>query len=153
MAYWLMKTEPETFSIEDLERRIIEPWDGIRNYQARNFIRDDMRLGDGVLIYHSRIPSPAVVGLATIASEAYPDPTQFDPDSPYYDGRSNPEEPRWLLREVQFSERWAKGISLTVIKAHPLLRNMMVAQRGCRLSIQPVSQDHWDVLVALGRFE
>src|SRR3954466_5155189 len=105
MRYWLMKTEPDEFSIDDLAKKKVEPWVGVRNYQARNFMRDGMKVGDGVLFYHSSCAEPGIVGIARVASTAYPDPTQFDPKSPYYDPKSKHEEPRWLLVDVQVTQK------------------------------------------------
>jgi predicted RNA-binding protein with PUA-like domain len=149
MAYWLIKSEPDAYSIDDLERDGNEAWDGIRNYQARNMMRDDMRIGDEVLFYHSSCKEPGVVGIARIASESYPDPTQFDPESKYYDPKSSKEKPRWILVDVEFIRKLDRTVTLAEIKAHPGLDDMMLTRRGNRLSIMPVSKGHWDLILGL----
>ncbi|CAN5751219.1 EVE domain-containing protein [soil metagenome] len=148
---WLMKSEPTTFSFDDLlaAPESTTPWDGVRNYQARNYMRDDMRVGDEVVFYHSNATPPCAVGLAEVASAARPDPSQFDADSPYADPTSDPGEPRWLLVDVRALRPFARSIPLSEIKAHPVLRELLVARRGNRLSVMPVSPEHLDVLVAL----
>ena len=149
MAYWLMKSEPDAYSIDDLERDGREPWDGIRNYQARNMMRDDMRIGDEILFYHSSCKVPGVVGIARVASEPYPDPTQFDPDAKYYDAKSNPDDPRWILVDVEFVRKLDRPVTLADIKAHPGLDDMILTRRGNRLSIMPVDKEHWDIILGL----
>ena len=143
--YWLMKSEPDVFSFEDLWRvkDRTTMWDGVRNYQARNFMRDRMRVGDGVLFYHSNARPPGIAGLARVASEAYPDPTQFDPEDPHYDPRSDPENPRWYLVDVQAEERLSELLSRDALREHPLLSGMGVLQRGNLLSVQPVARAEW----------
>ncbi len=148
---WLLKSEPGTFSFDDL---LATPgrttaWDGVRNYQARNFMRDQMRPGDPVLFYHSNATPPGVVGLAEVASEPYPDPSQFDPASPYYDATSSREAPRWQLVDVRAVRALPCMVSLAAIKAHPELRGMEVARRGSRLSITPVDPAHLERILAL----
>lgn len=149
--YWLMKSEPDTFSIDDLQRVGIEPWNGVRNYQARNYMRDGMKTGDGVLFYHSNTAVPGIVGLATIASEAYPDPTQFDPKSDYHDPKSNREDPRWLLVDVAFERKLKRNIPLDEIKARAddLGEDFALTRRGNRLSVLPVSAAQWKLLLAM----
>lgn len=149
MAYWLMKSEPDAYSIDDLERDGTEPWDGIRNYQVRNMIRDDMQVGDEALFYHSSCKVPGVVGVMRIVSEAYPDPTQFDANSKYFDARSNPDEPRWLLRDVEFIRKLSRPIPLKELKAHPDLAEFQLNKRGNRLSIFPVGKAEWDLILSL----
>ncbi|MEQ8205202.1 MAG: EVE domain-containing protein [Woeseia sp.] len=149
MAYWLMKSEPDSYSIDDLKHDGTEPWDGIRNYQARNMMRDDMKVGDKVFFYHSSCKQPAVVGLARIASKAYPDATQFDPDSKYHDPKSSPDEPRWVLVDVKFERQLKRPIPLTELKQHPALDDFQLNKRGNRLSIVPVSKPHWDLILSL----
>lgn len=149
MAYWLMKSEPDAYSIDDLEKDGREPWDGIRNYQARNMMRDDMQVGDRAFFYHSSCKVPAVVGLMKIASEPYPDPTQFDPDSKYYDPKSSEEEPRWVLVDVEFDRHLERPIPLTELKQHPGLDDFLLNKRGNRLSIFPVDKTHWDLILGL----
>lgn len=141
-----MKSEPDAFSLDDLRNSPGSStlWDGVRNYQARNFMRDQMQRGDGVLFYHSNCTPPAVVGLASIVSaQAEPDPTQFDASSDYHDAKSDPENPRWLAARVGYVARFPKPVSLRSIKEHPLLSAMKVAQRGMRLSVQPVEEAHF----------
>ncbi len=148
--YWLMKSEPDAFSIDDLERVGTEPWNGVRNYQARNFMRA-MRPGDGVLFYHSNAKVPGIVGVAEIASEAYPDPTQFDPESDYFDAKSTREQPRWDLVEVKFARKLQRVVSLDEIKARAdaLGEGFALIQRGNRLSVLPVTAAQWKLLLAL----
>lgn len=150
MRYWLMKSEPEEFSIQQLAQRGREPWNGVRNYQARNFIRDDMQCGDGVLFYHSNCAIPGIVGLAEIVSEAMPDPTQFDPASDYFDPGSTPDSPRWLLREVGFKRALQRTIALDELKRHAeALGDFALLRRGNRLSILPVSAAQWRYILDL----
>ena len=149
MNIWLMKSEPDVYSFDDLKRaeKRTSMWEGVRNYQARNFMRDDMRKGDKVLFYHSNCKEPGIVGLAEISStKAYPDPTQFDQKSNYYDPKSDPENPRWLVVDVRYKKAVKCPISLKEIKAHPKLSEMKVAQRGMRLSIQPVDAGHYEIM-------
>lgn len=147
--HWLMKSEPDTFSIDDLKRKKQEPWDGVRNYQARNFMRDGMRVGDKVFFYHSNCAVPGIVGLAEVATEAYPDPSQFDPKSHYFDPKSTPEEPRWMLIEVKFVKKLARTISLEELKANEALSDMALVRKGNRLSVMPVSAGEWRLILAL----
>ncbi|MEM1173389.1 MAG: EVE domain-containing protein [Pseudomonadota bacterium] len=149
MAAWLMKSEPDAYSIDDLERDGREPWDGIRNYQARNMMRDDMRVGDDVFFYHSNCKQPGIVGLAKIASDVYPDPTQFDPDSKYFDAKSDPENPRWLLRDVEFVRRLDRTITLAELKAQTGLDGFVLLRKGNRLSIMPVDKKHWNRILKM----
>ena len=149
MAYWLMKSEPDAYSIDDLEDDGQEPWDGIRNYQARNMMRDQMKVGDKVFFYHSSCKVPAVVGIAKIASPSYPDPTQFDPKAKYYDPKSTPDNPRWMLVDVRFIRQTKRPITLKELKAHPALANFRLNMRGNRLSIFSVSKKHWDIVLSL----
>lgn len=148
--YWLMKSEPDVFSIEDLRRRPqqTEPWDGVRNYQARNFMRDDMQVGDIVLFYHSNCAEPGIVGLAEVASKAYPDPSQFDPKSDYYDPKSKKDNPRWMLVDVRWKETFATTLTLQEMKTLPELSDMRILQKGNRLSITPVSKVHFEIITA-----
>jgi len=149
VTYWLMKSEPDAYSINDLERDRREPWDGIRNYQARNMIRDDMKVGDRAFFYHSSCKVPGVVGVMTIASGAYPDPTQFDPDAEHFDAKSSTDEPRWLLVDVAFERKLNRSITLKELKGHPGLSDFRLNQRGNRLSIFPVSEEHWNLVLGL----
>ena len=150
MRYWLMKSEPDAFSIEDLQRVKTEPWSGVRNYQARNYMWKDMRIGDGVFFYHSNAKIPGIVGLAKVASTAYPDPTQFDPESDYWDPKASAENPRWYLVDVGF-ERTLRGIiSLETLKANAgKLGDFALLQRGTRLSVLPVSKTQWLTILKL----
>ena len=150
MRYWLMKTEPDDFSIDDLAKRGREPWSGVRNYQARNYMRDEMRIGDGVLVYHSSCEVPGVYGLGKVASGPYPDPSQFDRRSDYYDPASPKDEPRWQLVDVDYDRTFAAPVTLDVLKSDPKLEGLVALKRGNRLSITPVSKPHWDRIVALG---
>jgi len=149
MNHWLMKTEPDEFSIDDLKRKKIEPWSGVRSYQARNYMRDGMRKGDGVLFYHSSCEIPGVAGIAEVATAAYPYPTQFDPRSDYYDAASKPEAPRWLLVDVKFKRKLKRVISLAELKQHDELHGMILLRPGNRLSVMPVTQAEWDFVLAL----
>ena len=148
MAYWLMKSEPSECSIDDLVRLGRVPWVGVRNYQARNFMRDEMRVGDGVLFYHSSCPEPGIAGLAEVASRAYPDATQFDPKSPYHDPKSQADAPRWLHVDVELVKK-TRLLSLAEMRERAALASMRVLQRGNRLSITPVSATEWRALQAL----
>ena len=143
--YWLMKSEPDVFSFEDLwkAKKRTTMWDGVRNYQARNFMRDKMQVGDGVLYYHSNAKPPGIAGLAEVASEAYPDPTQFDPADGHYDPKSDPDDPRWYLVDIRGTERIPELLSRDALREHPLLSKMMVLQKGSRLSVQPVTAAEW----------
>lgn len=144
MQYWLMKSEPDEASIDDLAsapQRTL-PWTGVRNYQARNFMRDTMKIGDGVLFYHSSCPEPGIAGLAEVSSAPYPDPTQFDPESPYYDPKSSQESPRWLLVDVRFVKK-SPLVPLAALREHDELADMRVLARGNRLSITPVTRAEW----------
>jgi len=142
--YWLMKSEPDECSIDDAlaAPKKTVPWTGVRNYQARNFMRDGMRIGDGVLFYHSSCPEPGIAGIARVASGTRPDPTQFDSESDYYDPASKPGAPRWLLLDVQ-AVRKTRLVGLPELREHPELVEMVVLKRGNRLSITPVSEAHW----------
>jgi predicted RNA-binding protein with PUA-like domain len=150
MAYWLMKSEPDECSIDDLARAPLQtlPWTGVRNYQARNFMRDDFRPGDGVLFYHSSCPQPGIAGLAEVASTAHTDATQFDPTSPYHDPASKPEAPRWFGVDVKLVRK-TPLLSLAAMRAAPSLATMRVLQRGNRLSITPVTPAEWRAALAL----
>lgn len=149
--HWLMKSEPNDFSIDDLERVGIEPWTGVRNYQARNFMRNGMSIGDAVLFYHSNVPEPGVFGIAEVASAAYPDPTQFKPKSHYYDPKSTLAEPRWFLVDVKFKRKLGRPVLLSAIRAHgeELGEDFELIRRGTRLSVFPVSALQFKTLLAL----
>ena len=145
--YWLMKSEPEEVSIDDAlaAPKQTVAWFGVRNYQARNFMRDGMRVGDGVLFYHSSCAEPGIVGIAQVASATRPDPTQFDPKSPYCDAKSKPAEPRWLLLDVK-ALRKTRVLALPELRAIEALADMRLLQRGNRLSVMPVDKAHWDLI-------
>ena len=150
MQYWLMKSEPDAFSIDDLAKVKQEPWSGVRNYQARNYMWKDMRRGDGVLFYHSNAKVPGIAGLAEVASAAYPDPTQFDPESDYWDPKATPENPRWFLVDVAFKRKFKNVLSLEALKANAeLLGDFVLLNRGTRLSVLPVSKAQWQTLLKL----
>ena len=149
MRHWLLKSEPEEFSIDALARCGVEPWSGVRNYQARNFMRDDMRMGDGVFFYHSNCAEPGIVGLAEVASAAYADPTQFDPKSDYYDAASRREAPRWLLVDVKFRRRLRRTITLDELRQRDDLGDFALTRRGNRLSVLPVTPAQWKITLAL----
>lgn len=149
--YWMMKSEPDAFSIDDLERVGTEPWNGVRNYQARNFMRDGMRVGDGVMFYHSNCKVPGIAGLARVASIAYPDETQFDPKSHYFDEKATREQPRWFLVDVAFERKLRRVIPLEEIKRHAddLGEGFALTARGSRLSVFPVTAAQWKLLLSL----
>jgi len=152
MNYWLMKSEPGEFSIDDLKNRPgkTEPWDGVRNYQARNMMRDGMAKGDLVFFYHSNCQPPGIVGIMKIDKESYPDPTAFDPKDPHYDPKSDPDHPRWLLVDVKFVRKLKRTISLAELREHAEnLEDFALLRRGNRLSVMPVSKDHWDYILEL----
>ncbi|TXD37228.1 EVE domain-containing protein [Lujinxingia vulgaris] len=148
MRYWLVKSEPDVFSLDDLKSLKKSPWDGVRNYQARNFMRDEMGVGDAVLFYHSRERPPAVVGLAEVVSEPYPDPTQFDPGSPYFDPKATESKPRWWLVDLGYVRHFARKVSLEQIKATEALQEMMLVKRA-RLSVMPVEQAHAELILTM----
>lgn len=150
VRFWLVKSEEDVYPIEQLEKDGKTPWDGVRNYEARNVMRDGMKTGDLILYYHSNAKPPGVVGLARVASEPYPDPLQFDPTSPYHDPKSSPAQPRWVLVDVAFEERFSRRVSLDEIRAHPDLQEMALLTRK-RLSVQPVEPDAFQILCDLGR--
>jgi len=151
--YWLFKSEPTDFSIDDLQNSPGKKtyWDGIRNYQARNFIRDDMRKGDGVLFYHSNAEPLAVVGYCEIVKEAYPDHTQFDPDNKHFDPTALQKEPRWYMVDIRLSEIFKHLVILKEIKENPKLKDFRLIQRGNRLSVFPVNKKEWDEILKMGK--
>ena len=146
MRYWLFKTEPNVYSLDDLKKAGQDTWDGIRNYQARNFIRDDIRVGDRVLIYHSRVETVGIVGEARVVKAGYPDFTQFDPKAKYYDAKADPNNPRWYMVDVAYVRHFPQCLALADLKKMPALASMMLVQKGSRLSIQPVSEDEWKII-------
>ena len=151
--YWLMKSEPGAYSISDLKRDGKTCWDGVRNYQARNIMRDDMKVGDGVLFYHSREKPMGVYGIAEIVGEAYPDDAAFDPKDKHYDPKSDPANPTWMMVDVGYVATLAEPITLDTLKQTPGLEKMMVIQRGSRLSVQPVTKKEWDIVIGMSQQE
>jgi len=151
MNYWLMKSEPDVFGIQDLYQRPqqTEPWDGVRNYQARNMMRDAMKLGDQVFFYHSNCDEPGIVGIMEIAKEGYPDHTAFDPDNHHFDPKSDPANPRWIMVDVKFVRQFSRTIGLKELKARPELVSMAVVRPGNRLSVMPVSAEEWALILGL----
>lgn len=153
MSYWLFKSEPDSFSIDDLIAcpEQTEPWDGIRNYQARNFLRDQVKQGDKLFFYHSSCKQVGVVGVATIVKKAYPDPSQFNPESKNYDPKSSQENPRWLMVDVRFQEKFKTLLSLSSIKANPQITEIGLVKKGHRLSIMPVSENEWKIIYNMAK--
>ena len=149
MKYWLIKSEPDVFSIDDLKKVKREAWDGVRNYQARNFMMKEMKPGDLALFYHSNAKPPGVAGIAKVAGETYPDPTQFDKRSDYYDSKSKQDNPRWWLVDFQFVKKFKQEVPLDVLYADNQLSEMMVCQKGTRLSITPVQAKHYERVLKL----
>lgn len=145
-----MKTEPDVFSIDDLEKNKTTLWEGVRNYQARNYMMNDMQVGDEVLFYHSNAEPPGVAGIATISKTAIPDPTQFDKKSEYYDPKATKEKPRWFCAEVKFVNKFNHFVPLDRLKADKKLSNMVVVKKGSRLSIQPVQPSEFEYVQQLG---
>lgn len=150
MAYWLFKTEPGCFSFDDLKNRpaMTEPWDGVRNFQARNFLRDAVKIGDQVLFYHSNIAEPAVVGIAEIARAGYPDTTALNPHAEHFDPKASAEKPIWYMVDVRYVAPLPRVVTLESIKRNPLLAEMPLVRRS-RLSIQPVSAEEWRIILAM----
>lgn len=151
MNYWLMKSEPDVFGIDHLRKRPkqTEHWDGVRNYQARNMLRDQMRVGDRVFFYHSNCAEPGIVGIARIVRAGYPDHTALDPESKYHDPKSTPENPRWYMVDVKFERKLARTITLDELKRCPELADMPLVRRGNRLSIVPVTAAQWEFILGL----
>lgn len=147
--FWLLKSEPEVYSIDDLARDGQTSWEGVRNYQARNWMRDGMKLGDLVLFYHSNASPTGVAGVGRICREAYPDPTQFDSTSNYYDPGSKAEDPRWLRVDIAFVEKLPRVVPLDELKANPALVGLEVTRKGSRLSVTPVSPEHFALIRAM----
>ncbi len=149
MKYWLLKSEPNEFSIDDLARAKVEPWDGVRNYQARNFMRDQMSVGDRAFFYHSSCPVPAIVGTMEIACQSYPDPTAFDREDSHYDPKSDADNPTWMLVDVKFVSKLKQPLTLEQLKREPKLADMRLLKRGNRLSVMPVDEKHWKHIVEM----
>ena len=152
MNFWLMKSEPDTYSLETLKKEKRTHWEGVRNYQARNFMRDKMKIGDLALFYHSNTKPPGVAGICKVCSKPYPDFFAWDPRSKYFDPRSTPEKPIWMMVDVEYVETFPHYISLNDLKKHPSLTHLMVIKKGMRLSIQPVSENDFKVIYNLGKY-
>ena len=148
--YWLVKTEPDCYNIDQLVRDKRTGWGGVRNYQARNFMRDGMKVGDGVLFYHSSCEPPHVAGIARVSKPAHPDPTQFDPKDDHYDPKSQKDDPQWMQVELEFVEKFADPVSLDELRSEPALAKMRLLQRGNRLSVMPVEASEWELVLKLG---
>jgi predicted RNA-binding protein with PUA-like domain len=149
MAYWLMKSEPDCYGIDDLERDGTNMWEGCRNYTVRNFMRDKMAKGDKAFFYHSSVQPAGIAGEMGIAGPGYPDPTQFDPKSEYYDPKAKKEDPRWFVVDVKFGRKYHSILQLSDLRAAPGLENMAVLQRGQRLSVMPVTEEEWTIVQKL----
>ena len=152
VRYWLMKSEPHVYPFSQLVEDGSTHWDGVRNYQARNMMRDDLKLGDMVLFYHSNTKPPHVAGIARVSREGYPDHTSWDPESKYYDEKSSPENPRWIMVDIEAVQEMEK-VSLVDIKANPALEGMPLVQKGQRLSVQPVSREQYEEICRMGGIE
>ncbi|GGQ35958.1 EVE domain-containing protein [Shewanella litoralis] len=153
MKYWLMKSEPDDISIDDLRDSPNKTmsWQGIRNYQARNFIRDEIKVGDYVLFYHSSCKVPGVVGIASVVSQPQLDASAFEPQSRYFDPKSNPDKPRWWQVDIQFTEKLNQSVPLSQLKSDPALQDMVLVTKGARLSVQPVTAEEFTHIVMLGK--
>ena len=151
MNYWLMKSEPDAFGIDDLKLRPqqTEPWDGVRNYQARNMLRDEMQGGDLAFFYHSNCTVPGIAGVMSVVRAGYPDTTALNPESKYHDPKSTPDNPRWFRVDVRYKRKLKRVISLAELKAHPALRDLALLRSGNRLPIMPLSKAHWDIILSL----
>lgn len=149
MQYWLMKSEPSEYSIDDLKRDRVEPWDGVRNYQARNMMRDDMKKGDLAFMYHSNCDEIGIVGIMTIARESYADYTAFDREDKHYDPKSDPENPRWFMVDVRYKRKLKRTITLSELRQQKKLDGLQLLRPGNRLSVMPVSKKHWDYILSL----
>ena len=147
MQYWLMKSEPDTYSIDDLQSFGVDHWDGIRNYQVRNFFRDQMQVGDQAFFYHSNCKVPGIMGTMEIASKAYPDHTAFDPSEKYFDSKSDPENPRWLMVDVRYIRHLDQMITLSELRLQKQIADMKLLQRGNRLSVLPLSKKEWQYIL------
>ena len=150
--YWLVKSEPDVFSLDDLakSKNKTTHWDGVRNYQARNFMRDQMKKGDGVLFYYSNADPKAVAGYCEVVKEGYPDHTQFDPENKHFDPKADPANPPWIMVDIRFVKKFKNPVTLEGIKANPKLKKMRLVQRGNRLSVMPVEKSEWDEILKMG---
>ena len=151
MNYWLMKTEPDAFSLDDLKNmpKQTTMWDGVRNYQARNLLRDDIKVGDKVFFYHSRVKPPCIVATTIVTRNGYPDPTQFDTQTKYYDSKSSEDNPRWYCVDITFEKELNRPIGLDELRLHPKLEGMKLLQKGARLSVQPVTKEEWTYILSI----
>lgn len=149
MKYWLVKSEPGSYSIDDLKRDKKTMWDGVRNYQVRNFMRDEMKIGDQVLFYHSNATPTAIVGLAEVCSKPLPDPTAFDRNDSHFDSKSKKEQPTWILVKLKFIRKFERPITLDELKSNPKFKDMVLTQKGSRLSVQPVGKAHFEEILSL----
>ena len=149
MQYWLMKSEPDTYSIDDLQSFVVDHWDGIRNYQVRNFFRDQMQVGDQAFFYHSNCKEPGIVGTMEIVSKAYPDHTAFDPSEKYFDSKSDPETPRWFMVDVRYIRHLDRMITLGELRLQKQITDMKLLQRGNRLSVLPLSKKEWQYILEM----
>ena len=151
MNYWLMKSEPDVFGIDDLKNRPnrTEHWDGVRNYQARNMMRDQMEKGDLVFFYHSNCAEPGIVGIMKVVREGYPDHTAFEPQQKYYDPRSDPEQPRWYMVDVKYQRKLRRVVTLAELKQHQALQDCPLVRKGNRLSIMPITEQQWELILEL----
>lgn len=148
--YWLIKSEPDVYSIDDLEKDKKTYWDGVRNYQARNFMRDEMKKGDQVIFYHSNTEPPAAVGICEVVKEGYPDFTAFDPDDKHYDPKSKEDNPTWIMVDVKFVKKFNKPVPIPDMKENAKLKNMKLVQRGNRLSVMPLTKTEFDEIIKMG---
>lgn len=151
IQYWLMKTEPSVFSIDDLQKQGFSEWEGVRNFQARNFMRDKMKIGDLVLFYHSNAKPSGVAGICRICKESHPDHTALEKDSPYYDPKASPENPIWMMVEVEFVEKFPQLIPLSELKTYPELHGFKLFQKGSRLSVMPIKKEHFEFVLNLSK--
>lgn len=151
IKYWLVKSEPDVYSIDDLIKNKKTYWDGVRNYQARNYLRDEMKKGDKVLFYHSNTEMVGVYGICEVVKEGYPDFTAFDPDDKHYDPKSNPKNPTWFVIDVKYVKKFKKPVLLEYIKENPKLQNMKLIQRGNRLSVLPVTEEEYNEILNMGK--
>ena len=151
MNYWLIKTEPTSYNIDDLiaEKKQTTHWDGVRNYQARNMMRDQMKIGDQVFFYHSNCADVGIAGTVEVVKESYPDFTAFDPEDHHFDPKSDPDKPRWFMVDVKFIEKFKKTLTLTQLRTNPALNDMVILRKGNRLSVTPVTQKEWQAILKM----